>query len=373
MAAEDAQKPIWNSEKRRILIVEPEREFREILQDFMEGQRFHVETAERGDDAIAMVSSFSPDIVLLSRELPLADGTVAPDGLRVLKVIKQDLRENRCPVILFSAEASEKDFDRYRKLKFSADDYVSKPFEDTEILRRIENLVGFDLSEDMGEIKDRIEDALDDPLANIFDADPSELGTSFSAATRKEVTQLLEQMGNDLENFEPSMDEMEEQSGEQEIKGFESSPQAEPEEFDAEELKKLRSEFRTTSRQLDRVQKQLKGERNRAREMKKQWRGRLQKIAARLKESEENESRLREEFEAMREKLADMELEHTIEIERLQSEKTHLEEELAEVKKKAGSFSREELALALKSIISSVENVLDNIDKKEEEEKEEDD
>ncbi len=366
MAPEDAGKQMFNSEKRRILIVEPDNEFREVLEAFMEGERFQVDSAEKGDDAIAKVSSFSPDIVLLSRELPLADGTMGPDGLRVLKVIKQDLRENRCPVILSSSQASEKDFDRYRKLKFTADDYVLKPFEDTEILRRIENLIGFDLSEDMGQIKDRIEDALDDPLANIFDADPSELGTSFSAATRKEVTQLLEQMGNELEHSDSSVaGETEEVSGEQDIRGYDSSPQAAAEEFDEEEARRIKSEFRTTSRQLDRVQKQLKSERSRAREMKKQWRSRLQKIAARLKESEENESRLREEFEAMREKLADMELEHTIEIERVQSEKTHLEEEVAELRKKAGSFSKADIAEDLRNIILSLQSVLEKIGEEE--------
>lgn len=367
MAPEEKQKQTPSSERRRILIVEADREFREVLQDFMEGQRFLVESAEKGDDAIAKVSSFNPDIVLLSRELPLTDGTIGPDGLRVLKVIKQDLREKRCPVILFSSQSTEKDFDRYRKLKFSADDYVSKPFEDTEILRRIENLIGFDLSEDMGRIKDRIEDALDDPLANIFDADPSELGTSFSAATRKEVTQLLEQMGNELEHNETPVEEIEEQSGEQEIKER-PSPQPAPEEVDEEEVRKLRNDLRTTSRQLDRVQKQLKDERGRTRELKKQWKNRLQKIAARLKESEENESRLREEFEAMREKLADMELEHTIEMERLQAEKSHLEEEVAELRKKAGNFDSQKLSGEIKNMISTLEDLLDNLEQEEEEE-----
>jgi len=314
-----ARKPLApKGRRRRVLVVESDQEFRAILCDFLAAQRFEFETAADGDECMAKLDRFKPDLLLLSRELPLPDGSRGPGGLRVLKMIKQD-RMLRVPIIMIAEEASEADFERYRKLKFTAEDYVSKPFEDTEILRRIENLVGFDISDGIDSIQDHIDDAMDDPMARLFDADPEELGSS-SATTRKEVARLLEQVGEELERQEAEL-----APDRQEDLPFD--PAAGPETPD-KEAPRLRSELLALRRQFDLAQKQLVSERKRSREIKKEWKQRLQAIEAELKKSEEREALMKEEFEKMRRRFADVELDHTMELERIQAEKRRLYDDL---------------------------------------------
>lgn len=353
-----------NNQKRRILVVEPESEFLSMLMDFLAAQRFEVETAPTGDEGIKKALKFNPDIVLVSRELPMADGTAGPDGLRVLKGMRSDRKLCRIPVILSSMDATDKDFDRYRNLKFSADDYVKKPFEDTEILRRIENLVGFDLSEGMDQIKDKIHDVIDDDqFDSIFDADPEELGAS-SAATRKEVTQLLEQMGLELDRPE---DSAEHEEHEQETK----APPLETLEVEDEQIRHLRHEVQTLNRTLDRVQKQLKSERKRSRKIKREWKKRLQDIAKKLQKSEEREALMREEFNNMREQVADLELDHTMEMEKVQAEKRRIEEELLILKElepdpSKSQYPRDKMAEDLSLVAKALQAVISRMEDEDE-------
>jgi DNA-binding response OmpR family regulator len=352
---------VKNKRKRRILVVEPDPEFSGLLKDFFTAQKFAVELARAGDEGIGKVESFNPDIVLLSRELPMPNGAQGPDGLRVLKIIKQDRKLTRVPVILFSGEAGEDDFDRYRKLKFTADDYIRKPFEDTEILRRVENLVGFDLSDDMDKIHEHIADAMDDdPIASIFDADPEELGIRSSAA-RNEVAQLLEQVGRELELHEQEMSPEEQP----EPTPAEEKPGPEAAREENGELLRLRQENQALGRKLEKLQHELVGERKRSREIKKEWKMKLQEIAARLQEKEQTESRMREEFEAMRARFADLELDHTMELERVQAEKRRMEEDLEVVKEmldQSASYPREEILDDMKRLAKAVQKIVKGLE-----------
>lgn len=313
-----------NARKRKILIVEPDADFLAPLVEFLHHQRFEVATAGRGDEGLRQATEFQPDLILLSRELPMDDGVTGPDGLRVLKELKQDRKLASLPVILTSAEASEKDFERYRKLKFSAEDYLRKPFEDTELLRRVENLIGFDLSGEVDRIKARIHDVMDDPLAGIFNAEAEELG--ISSATRQEVSRLLEEMGEELSRHE---NEIAAEGKPETAPPDEALPRPRGEELPAEEeIHRLRLESQALARHLDLAQKQLVAERKRAREIKREWKQKLTAIEARLKQSEERENRMRKEFERMRRRFADQELEHTMELEQSNKEKRYLEEEV---------------------------------------------
>jgi DNA-binding response OmpR family regulator len=287
---------------RKILIIDSDPEFRRILADFLEAKNFHVFQALSGNEGLKIQEKETPDLLLLSRELLQPDGTVGPDGLRILKTIKLDKRFKKIPIILMSSEAAEKEFERYRKLRFSAEDYVRKPFEDTDIVRRIENLIGFDPAEHTDAVKAAVEDVIDDNIGNIFDADREELGLSTSAATRRELSDLMNQVGAELERHEQALK-------------WEKPIQPEP------EVQSLRT-------QLEDARKRLSEESARSRELKERWRNVLTLIDSRLKKSQEREERFREELEAMRRRFADIELDHTMELERLQAEKRRAEEEV---------------------------------------------
>ena len=253
---------------------------------------------------------------------------------------------------MFSEEASEADFDRYRKLKFSAENYLKKPFEDTEILRRIENLVGFDISDDIDRLHEHINEEMDDPLARLFDVDPEELGSS--SATRKEVTRLLEQVGMELDRQEDADAEAEEEK---------PAPvpvkTAEPE-GPEREIAKLRLELQQLTRQLDLAQKQLVSERKRSRGIKKQWQQRLPEIEQELKKSEERELRMRGEFEKLLLRIADMELDHTMEMERVEGEKRRALEDLARLQ--AADYPPERVAEDLRRAAAAIAEMLKKLE-----------
>lgn len=357
-----------NTRKRKVLVIEPDPEFNSILKDFLSSQRFEVTGVVSGDEGLKKYDSFKPDVVLLSREFPREDGGMEPDGLRVLKEIKSD-HKRRVPVILTSYEATDADFERYRKLKFAADDFISKPFEDTEIIRRLENLVGFDLSEDMDEINARIEDVMEDNFSSLFDADPDELGISSSEATRREVSRLLEQVGQELER----PDEMTSDEPAPLIEGREDSPEVvfevEPEEA-AEEAARLSREVAKLTRQLESVQKKLVTERKRSREIKKEWKTKLLEIQDRLNKTRDREARIRKEFEAMRERFADQELEHTMEIERIHGERRHMEEELMDLRRQARGeedYSRDKIREDLDKVKKALNMVVEKLEEKDKE------
>lgn len=341
--------------KRRVLVIEPDQCFLPELCDFLSHERMAVETAASGDEGIAKITKFKPDLVILSRELPMNDGATGPDGLRVLKVLKQDRQYSRLPIILTSNEATEKDFERYRKLKFAAEDFIRKPFEDTEILRRIENLIGFDISDDVDRLKAKIQDAVDDPMAKIFQADPAELG--MSAATRQEVTRLLEEMGQELDRHENDL--IAEENEDAPIEARPGSPAGE--EIPSEqEILRLRQDFQNLNRLLEASQKQLVAERKRAREIKKEWKKKLQEIETRLKESEEREASMKSDFETMRGRFADLELEHTMELDRINKEKRYLEEEIGSLKEKLGNqnYPPERLSEDLYKVVKAVQTMI---------------
>jgi two-component system KDP operon response regulator KdpE len=82
--------------------------------------------ANTGKEAILMVTSFVPDLVLLDLGLP------DMDGLEVMSSIRQ---WSRIPIIVVSARSNEKE--KVKALDLGADDYITKPFGTSELLARV--------------------------------------------------------------------------------------------------------------------------------------------------------------------------------------------------------------------------------------------
>lgn len=302
---------------RRVVIVEHNPEFLSMVSDFLAAKQYEVLTARTSEEGLVRVRESQPDLILLARELPQEDGRPGIEGLRLLKALKQDRELARIPVIFMAGQASEADFERYRKLPFSAQDYLKKPFEDTDLLRKIENLIGFELTtESMREIKSQMEQSLQPGLDRFFRASLEGLGEENAAAARRELSDLMAQVGKELERQEKLL--------RTEAK---AAPRSQPAEDLAAEVKRLRAE-------LDEAREQLAAEQARARELRAKWKKALQAMEARWKESEERELRMREEMEAMRLRFSDLELDHTMQIERIQQERRRLEEEVLDLRER---------------------------------------
>jgi DNA-binding response OmpR family regulator len=115
-----------------VLVVEDEREIRELLRRYLERAGHAVLSTGSGAEALRMVEESAPDLVVLDLGLPDLDGT------DVLREVRQDGR--RTPVLVLTARAGVDD--RIRGLSLGADDYVTKPFSPTEVVLRVAAVLG---------------------------------------------------------------------------------------------------------------------------------------------------------------------------------------------------------------------------------------
>ncbi|MFZ2963645.1 MAG: response regulator transcription factor [Rhodoglobus sp.] len=108
-----------------VLIVEDERDIREVLRRYLERAGLAVLTTASGAEALRLLAS--ADLVLLDLGLPDIEGT---DLLREIQLLE------RLPVIVLTARSATED--RIRGLELGADDYVTKPFSPHEVVLRVQ-------------------------------------------------------------------------------------------------------------------------------------------------------------------------------------------------------------------------------------------
>jgi adenylate cyclase len=117
----------------RILAVDDVQTNLEILKVRLEAHGYEVTTAADGEEALARVREFEPDLVLLDIMMPKLD------GISVLKQLKQDAAERFIPVILVTAKSDTRDL--VNGLEAGGDDYITKPFEQAALLARVRSLL----------------------------------------------------------------------------------------------------------------------------------------------------------------------------------------------------------------------------------------
>jgi adenylate cyclase len=116
-----------------MLVVDDNPTNREVLQVRLNSQGYEVITAVDGEDALAKVREFEPDLVLLDIMMPKLD------GISVVKQLKQDSRLRFIPVILVTAKADTRDL--VIGLEAGGDDYLTKPFEHAALLARVRSML----------------------------------------------------------------------------------------------------------------------------------------------------------------------------------------------------------------------------------------
>ena len=107
-------------ERQRILVVEDEISINDILTFALRKEGYDVRGVYRGQDAIEMVESFNPDLVLLDIMLPDKDGF-------------QVCREICDKTFVIMLTARDDVIDKILGIEIGADDYITKPFEIREV------------------------------------------------------------------------------------------------------------------------------------------------------------------------------------------------------------------------------------------------
>lgn len=111
---------------RRILVVDDEERMVRFIRLNLEHDGFRVSEAYRGIQALDLMRSELPDLILLDVMMPDID------GFEALKIIREI---SSVPVIMLTAKGEEED--RIRGLELGADDYITKPFSPRELVSRV--------------------------------------------------------------------------------------------------------------------------------------------------------------------------------------------------------------------------------------------
>ncbi|HVY09675.1 MAG TPA: response regulator transcription factor [Mycobacteriales bacterium] len=111
----------------RLLVVDDEPNIRELLSASLRFAGFEVETASDGQQALRLLGSFAPDLVVLDVMMP------GVDGFDVVRRMRQD--RHQMPVLFLTAKDATED--KISGLTLGADDYITKPFSLEEVIARI--------------------------------------------------------------------------------------------------------------------------------------------------------------------------------------------------------------------------------------------
>jgi len=117
----------------KVLIVDDNKENIDLIAYFLKPQNYQILTALDGYEALEIVERDEPDIILLDIMLPKMD------GFQVCERIKKDRKTQFIPIIMITALKELKD--KIHSLEVGADDFISKPFENVELLTRVKSLL----------------------------------------------------------------------------------------------------------------------------------------------------------------------------------------------------------------------------------------
>lgn len=110
----------------KILVVDDEKPIADILKFNLEKEGYQVVCAYDGDEAIELAYQEQPDLILLDIMLPNKDG---------MEVCREIRKNHNMPIIMLTAKDSE--IDKVLGLELGADDYVTKPFNNRELIARV--------------------------------------------------------------------------------------------------------------------------------------------------------------------------------------------------------------------------------------------
>lgn len=114
--------------KKRVLVVDDEKDILDLLKYNLEKEGFEVQTASNGADALEKAAA-KPDLVILDLMMPVLD------GFETCKRLKASPKTASIPVVFLTAKSGE--VDEILGLELGADDYIQKPISPRKILARV--------------------------------------------------------------------------------------------------------------------------------------------------------------------------------------------------------------------------------------------
>ena len=126
--------------KGKILVVDDEKPIADILKYYLEKEGFEVSVAYDGVEAVESAFEEEPDLIILDIMLPKLD------GFTVCKKLREHFT---MPILMLTAK--EEEADKVKGLELGADDYITKPFSNRELIARVKaNLRRVSIQESWG-------------------------------------------------------------------------------------------------------------------------------------------------------------------------------------------------------------------------------
>jgi two-component system, sensor histidine kinase and response regulator len=171
----------------KILIIEDEPDLRSIVRQILEIHGFQVDIAEDGIQGVKQLKENRPDLVLCDVDMPKLD------GFSVLSMVREEPETAMLPLILMTAKGERKNV--RLGMELGANDYLTKPFTDSELLKAISTQL-----EKRDCTKRQIQKNLDDLRIQISSSLPHELNTPLHGILG--MTSLLMEHFHDLDSEE---------------------------------------------------------------------------------------------------------------------------------------------------------------------------
>ena len=115
---------------KKLLLIEDNKDMRENTQEILELANYHVSAARNGKEGIELAQKEKPDLIICDIMMP------EMDGYGVLHLLSKNEETSNIPFIFLTAKAERSDF--RKGMEMGADDYITKPFDDIELLNAVE-------------------------------------------------------------------------------------------------------------------------------------------------------------------------------------------------------------------------------------------
>lgn len=113
----------------KILIADDSATMRELLAARLEADGYEVVQAADGEQALSLVRSGRPDLLILDNTMPKLD------GFGVVRALREDPATSAVPIVMLTGHASEDD--RADSIRLGVDEYIPKPFSPREVSARV--------------------------------------------------------------------------------------------------------------------------------------------------------------------------------------------------------------------------------------------
>lgn len=187
---------------KKILVIEDNDLLRENIGEILEMEGYEIDTAENGQVGIDKAMVMKPDLIVSDINMPEVD------GFGVLAKLREDPSTKTIPFIFLTVKNSLKDM--RNGMNLGANDYLTKPFDMTELLNAVEKRLKMreDILEKELERYNKLKNAVGMPLATVID-DPLKsiehmaelVKGEIDELSKEEIIEITALMGNNAKNL----------------------------------------------------------------------------------------------------------------------------------------------------------------------------